>query len=297
MAKKRNPTAGDYLRTAGDVLISDPRNSPLATMGRAAYDYLSKATPQSVAGDIRGGLQGARAAWQREKAAINANPIRESFNLAKSAYIDPLAEPFRVFQNAAKARSTGNTDTGRKLAAAVPLAVLGAVNPEFRGARAATKAATAGVEKAATRTIEGKATKVAEKKTTKAAKGAMGETSNLSTAIMESLDGVKIVKMENREAYEEGRVAAVIERRQRHLIKGSNARAMAAPATETFTTILVALVFVYAGWRAQSGAMTPGIFSGFLTALLAATPAFASTGAEAVDQAAGEGLRHAAANT
>ena len=48
------------------------------------------------------------------------------------------------------------------------------------------------------------------KKTTKAAKGAMGETSNLSTAIMGSLDGVKIVKMENREAYEEGRVAAVI---------------------------------------------------------------------------------------
>jgi subfamily B ATP-binding cassette protein MsbA len=41
------------------------------------------------------------------------------------------------------------------------------------------------------------------KRTTKAAKGAMGETSALSTAIMESLDGVKIVKMENREAYEE----------------------------------------------------------------------------------------------
>ena len=81
------------------------------------------------------------------------------------------------------------------------------------------------------------------KKTTKAAKGAMGETSNLSTAIMESLDGVKIVKMENREAYEEARVAAVVARRQRHLIKGSNARAMAAPATETFTTAIVAVVF------------------------------------------------------
>ncbi len=118
------------------------------------------------------------------------------------------------------------------------------------------------------------------KKTTKAAKGAMGETSNLSTAIMESLDGVKIVKMENREAYEEARVAAVVERRQRHLIKGSNARAMAAPATETFTTILVALVFVYAGWRATSGVLsvgpfalapiTAGVFFAFLTSLLMA---------------------------
>ena len=118
------------------------------------------------------------------------------------------------------------------------------------------------------------------RRTTKAAKGAMGETSNLSTAIMESLDGVKIVKMENREAYEEARVAAVVERRQRHLIKGSNARAMAAPATETFTTLLVALVFVYAGWRATTGALTvgpltlapitAGVFFAFLTSLLMA---------------------------
>ena len=114
------------------------------------------------------------------------------------------------------------------------------------------------------------------KKTTKAAKGAMGETSNLSTAIMESLDGIKIVKMENREAYEQDRVAAVVERRQHHLIKGSNARAMAAPATETFTTLITAAVFVYAGWRATNGAhmlggvLTAGAFFAFLSALLMA---------------------------
>ena len=118
------------------------------------------------------------------------------------------------------------------------------------------------------------------KRTTKAAKGAMGETSNLSTAIMESLDGVKIVKMENREAYEEARVAAVIARRQRHLIKGSNARAMAAPATETFTTAIVAVVFAYAGWRALHGPLsigpvtlaplTAGVFFAFMTSLLMA---------------------------
>ncbi|MGR4862473.1 ABC transporter ATP-binding protein [Caulobacter sp. LARHSG274] len=108
------------------------------------------------------------------------------------------------------------------------------------------------------------------KKTVKAAKGAMGETSNLSTAIMESLDGIKIVKMENREAYEEGRVAAVVDRRQRHLIKGSNAKAMAAPATETFGTLIIALVIVYAGWRASTGGMTAGMFTGFVAALGAA---------------------------
>lgn len=105
------------------------------------------------------------------------------------------------------------------------------------------------------------------KKTTKAAKGAMGETSNLSTAIMESLDGVKIVKMENREAYEEARVAAVVDRRQDHLIKGSNAKAMAAPATEAFGAIVTAGVFLYAGWRASTGGMTAGVFTAFLLAL------------------------------
>jgi subfamily B ATP-binding cassette protein MsbA len=99
------------------------------------------------------------------------------------------------------------------------------------------------------------------KRTTKAAKGAMSETSNLSTAVMESLDGVKIVKMENREAYEEGRVAAVVDRRQRHLIKGSNAKAMAAPSTELFTQLVIAVIFAYAGWRALTGALVLGPFT------------------------------------
>jgi subfamily B ATP-binding cassette protein MsbA len=52
---------------------------------------------------------------------------------------------------------------------------------------------------------------------------------------MESLDGVRVVKLENREAFEEARVAAVVDRRQRHVIKGANARAAAAPATETLS--------------------------------------------------------------
>ncbi|HRD78086.1 MAG TPA: hypothetical protein PK264_19460, partial [Hyphomicrobiaceae bacterium] len=36
----------------------------------------------------------------------------------------------------------------------------------------------------------------------KAAKGAMEETENLSTALMENLDGVRLIKIENREAAE-----------------------------------------------------------------------------------------------
>ena len=105
------------------------------------------------------------------------------------------------------------------------------------------------------------------KKTTKAAKGAMAETSALSTAIMESLDGVRVVKIENREAFEEARVAEVVARRQAHLVKGANARAAAAPATETLMTLIVAAVMAYAGWRAASGAMNVGAFVAFIGAL------------------------------
>ena len=105
------------------------------------------------------------------------------------------------------------------------------------------------------------------KRTTKAAKGAMTETSALSTAIMESLDGVRVVKLENREAYEEARVAEVVRRRQAHLTKGANARARAAPATELLMTLIMAIVIGYAGWRARQGGMTVGAFVAFIAAL------------------------------
>jgi len=109
------------------------------------------------------------------------------------------------------------------------------------------------------------------KRTTKAARGAMAETSALSTAIMESLDGVRVVKIENRETYEEDRVKDVVRRRQKHLIKGANARATAAPATETLMTIVTAGVLAYAGWRSMSGAMNVGAFMSFMLALAMAS--------------------------
>ena len=105
------------------------------------------------------------------------------------------------------------------------------------------------------------------RRTSKAAKGAMAETSALSTAIMESLDGVRVVKIENRETFEEARVAEVVARRQSHLVKGANARASAAPATETLMTLITAGVIAYAGWQSQSGGMNVGAFVAFIGAL------------------------------
>ncbi len=109
------------------------------------------------------------------------------------------------------------------------------------------------------------------KRTRKAAQGAMAETSALSTAVMESLDGVKIVKIENREAFEEARVAEVVARREAHLIKGANARATAAPATEAVMTLVTAAVIAFAGWRALHGGFTVGNLTAFLAALAMAS--------------------------
>jgi subfamily B ATP-binding cassette protein MsbA len=108
------------------------------------------------------------------------------------------------------------------------------------------------------------------RRATKAASGAMEATGALSTAIMEGLDGVRVVKMENRETYEEARVAAVVAERQRHLVSGDNARATAAPVSETLMMIVVAAVLAYEGWRANAGHADIGAFVAFFAALLMA---------------------------
>jgi subfamily B ATP-binding cassette protein MsbA len=130
------------------------------------------------------------------------------------------------------------------------------------------------------------------RRTKKAAKGAMTETSALSTAVMESLDGIKIVKMENREAFEEERVAKVVSRREAHLIKGANARSTAAPATEAVMTLLTAGIIAYAGWRAIHGDFGIDNLTVFLTAVAMASQALRQVAN--LQTVMGEGLAAAA---
>ena len=108
------------------------------------------------------------------------------------------------------------------------------------------------------------------KRTRRAALGAMAESENLSTALVENLDGVRLIKIENREAAEEARVAEVIDRRQRHVIKGANARALAGPTSDLVAYSTVAAVMGVAGWMSQSGGMNVGEFAAFIGLLLAA---------------------------
>jgi subfamily B ATP-binding cassette protein MsbA len=98
----------------------------------------------------------------------------------------------------------------------------------------------------------------------------MKETENLSTALMENLDGVRLIKIENREAAEEARVGEVVNRRQRHVIKSADSRAFAGPFSNLVAMIVVAAVMAYAGWRAQQGDMSVGAFAAFIGLLMAA---------------------------
>jgi len=108
------------------------------------------------------------------------------------------------------------------------------------------------------------------KRTRKATRGAMTETENLSTALMENLDGVRLIKIENRETAEEARVAEVVGRRQRHVIKSADSRAFAGPISNLVAMIVVAAVMTYAGWRARDGGITVGAFAAFIGLLMAA---------------------------
>ncbi len=108
------------------------------------------------------------------------------------------------------------------------------------------------------------------KRMRKATTGAMVETSNLSTALMENLDGVRLIKIENREAAEEDRVGEVVARRQRHVIKSADSRAFAGPFSNLVAMIVVAAVMAYAGWRARDGEMSVGSFAAYIGLLMAA---------------------------
>jgi len=76
--------------------------------------------------------------------------------------------------------------------------------------------------------------------------------------------------MENREAAEEARVASVVAARQRFIVHGADARAIAAPATEVLTIVIAALVLAYEGWQALTEHPDVGAFFTFFFALLAA---------------------------
>ncbi len=108
------------------------------------------------------------------------------------------------------------------------------------------------------------------KRTRKAAKGSMAETANLAARIIDSLDGVRILKVHNQEHAETERVRTIIARRVKHIVAAANAKVAAGPMTEAVGGIGAAIIIAYAGWRGLTGGMELGDFVSFLTALLMA---------------------------
>jgi subfamily B ATP-binding cassette protein MsbA len=118
------------------------------------------------------------------------------------------------------------------------------------------------------------------KRTTRGSKGSMDANAALVTTIMESLDGVRVVKMEAREDFEQGRVAHVLALRKKMMLVFADIQSSAAPVSEILSMLMVAGVIGYFYWRAHMAPsaigpfalerLTLGGFTAFLVALMAA---------------------------
>ena len=104
----------------------------------------------------------------------------------------------------------------------------------------------------------------------RAATRGMTETGDLSIALSEAMDGRRVIKAYNLESHSVARVDARLTARLKTLLVAVRLRAAAAPLTDIFAGLVIALVLFYAGWQTLHGELTLNTFFGFLTALLLA---------------------------
>ncbi|MEC9347143.1 MAG: ABC transporter ATP-binding protein [Pseudomonadota bacterium] len=91
---------------------------------------------------------------------------------------------------------------------------------------------------------------------------------DLSSFLADTLYSVRQVKAYGREDYESGRAGTVIGKWQKAFLRNLQARALISPITELIAGTAVAAVVWFGGKLVIDGHMTPGTFTGFLTALL-----------------------------
>ena len=103
-----------------------------------------------------------------------------------------------------------------------------------------------------------------------AATRSMQETGDLSTVLSEAMDGRRIIKAYGLEDHSASRVDASLRARLKTLLRTVRLRAAAAPVTDLFAGVLIAMVLFVAGWQNLHGGLTFNAFAGFLTALLLA---------------------------
>ncbi|KAF0116491.1 MAG: ATP-binding cassette subfamily B bacterial MsbA [Rhodospirillaceae bacterium] len=93
---------------------------------------------------------------------------------------------------------------------------------------------------------------------------------DLTTLLEQNFQGVRVVKAYGMEAYEKGRVAALIEIIFRLTLKAQFTRAFSSPIMETLGGVAIAIVIFYGGWRVIASDMTAGAFFSFIASLLTA---------------------------
>ena len=104
----------------------------------------------------------------------------------------------------------------------------------------------------------------------KASGRSMIETGTLSTVILESLQGQRIVKAYGMEERATARATLSAETRFRHLLKSTRAGGTAVPMSEALGGIGIAGVIAYAGWQGVQGEMQLSEFVSFLAAMMLA---------------------------
>ena len=95
-------------------------------------------------------------------------------------------------------------------------------------------------------------------------------TDNLSKFLSEIIRGSWLVKIYQREKYEQERISLFIEDRFKKMRKVEQVRLGAGPLMEVITAIAIGLVVFFAGYRNMQGAITMGQFVSFLAALMLA---------------------------
>ena len=104
----------------------------------------------------------------------------------------------------------------------------------------------------------------------KVSTSALNELGLFTARLNETFQGARHVKAYNRERFESARTDRLIESVFRLIFKQQRVRAAATPIMETLGGLFIALLILYGGWQVIEGALTPGAFFAFVTAMLLA---------------------------
>jgi len=99
---------------------------------------------------------------------------------------------------------------------------------------------------------------------------AQAETGQLTTALEQTFQGIRVVKAYSMENYERERVAVFVHKLYQLAFKQLRTRALSSPIMETLGGVAVSTVIIYGGYRVIEQATDPGAFFSFITALLLA---------------------------